>query len=80
MDPLLIIAILSGIALVFIFLLARIALRWALRLAAVAGLLLIVLGGAWWWFKQPTQSETKPRQSSNQSPRQSSSGANANRR
>jgi energy-coupling factor transporter transmembrane protein EcfT len=80
MDPLLIIAILSGIALVFIFVVARIAVRWALRLAAVAALLFIVLGGAWWWFKQPVQSESKSRQTSTQSPRQSSGGANANHR
>ena len=80
MDPTLTLCIIAGIALVFLFIVARIALRWALRLAAVAALLIIVLGGAWWWFKQPAQSETKPRQSSTQSPRQSSSGANANRR
>jgi len=77
MDPIFTICIISGIALVFIFLAARIALRWAIRLAAVAALLLIVLGGAWWWFKQPRQSETRPRQSSTQS---SPRGANANRR
>ena len=74
MDPILTICIVAGIALVFIFLAARAALRWAIRLAAVAALLLIVLGGAWWWFKQPaTQSENKARPTSGR-------GANANRR
>jgi energy-coupling factor transporter transmembrane protein EcfT len=77
MDPILTICIIAGIALVFLFIVARIALRWALRLAAVAALLFIVLGGAWWWFKQPAHSETKPRQSSTQS---SPRSANANRR
>lgn len=80
MDPILTVCIIAGIALVFLFVVARIALRWAIRLAAVAALFLIVLGGAWWWFKQPAQSETKSRQSPTQSPRQSSSGTNANRR
>ena len=74
MDPLLVIAIIGGIALVFLLVAARIALRWALRLAAVGALLLIVLGGAWWWFnKTPTEPEIKPRQTTGRS-------ANSNRR
>jgi hypothetical protein len=74
MDPLLIIAIIGGIALVFILVAARIALRWAIRLAAVGALMLIVLGGAWWWFnKPPTGPENKPRQTNGRS-------ANSNRR
>ena len=74
MDPLLIISIICGIALVFLFLAARIALRWAIRLAAIGALVLIAAGGAWWWFnKSSTEAENKPRQSS-------SRGANSNRR
>ena len=74
MDPLLIIAIICGIALVFHLVAARLALRWVIRLAAIGALVLIVLGGAWWWFNQSSsQSENKPRQSSGR-------GANSNRR
>jgi high-affinity Fe2+/Pb2+ permease len=73
MDPL-VIAIICGIALVFFLVAVRFALRWAIRLVAVAALILIVLGGAWWWFNQSsTESETKPRPST-------SRGANSNRR
>ena len=74
MDPLFIIAIICGIALVFLLFAARIALRWVIRLVAVGALLLIVLGGAWWWFRQSsTQSENKPRPTTGRS-------VNSNRR
>jgi len=42
MDPLFIIAIICGIALVFLLFAVRIALRWTIRLVAAGALLLIV--------------------------------------
>ena len=52
--------VLGLLVLVFV---ARLAIRWAMRLALIGFLLLIVLGGVtWWWFSQPTsQPESKPR-------------------
>jgi energy-coupling factor transporter transmembrane protein EcfT len=75
MDPLLIIAVISGVALVLLVFAARLALRWIVRVILVGVLLLaIVGGGAWWWLNQSSpQSETKPRQTSNRN-------SNSNRR
>jgi energy-coupling factor transporter transmembrane protein EcfT len=62
MDHLFFFSILGGVAVVFLFVIARIALRWAVRFAVVCLLLLMVLGGAaWWWFKPVPQPEPKPR-------------------
>ncbi|HEY8226535.1 MAG TPA: hypothetical protein VIG25_14750 [Pyrinomonadaceae bacterium] len=74
MDPLFIIAIISGIALVFLIFAARLALRWIVRLVLAGVLLLAILGGAaWWWLRQSsTQFETRPRTSNR--------GNNSNRR
>lgn len=75
MDSLLIIAIISGIALVLLVFAARLALRWIVRLILIGVLLLAILGGGtWWWFNQSSrQSENKPRPTSNR-------GSNSNRR
>jgi hypothetical protein len=65
MDHLFLYSILGGIALVFLVVIARVALRWAVRLALVCLLLLVVLGGAaWWWSKSVSQTETKTRPAS----------------
>ncbi len=74
MDPLLIISIIGGVALVFLLFGARLALRWMVRVILLGVLLLTALGGAvWWWLDQrPPQSENKPRQINR--------GANSNRR
>ncbi len=63
MDHLFLFSILGGIALVFLAVIARIALRWALRFAVVVCLLfLVALGGAaWWWSKPGVHPEPKPR-------------------
>jgi energy-coupling factor transporter transmembrane protein EcfT len=65
MDHLFLFSILGGIALVFLVVIARIALRWAVRFAVVCLLLVAVLGcAAWWWFKPGSQTEPKPRPTS----------------
>ena len=65
MDPLFIIAIISGVALVFLIFAARLALRWVVRLVLACVLLLAVLGGAagLWLNHSSGQSENKPRSS-----------------
>lgn len=75
MDPLLIISIICGIALVLFIFLAKIALRWVVRVIIVGVLLLVAIGGvAWWWLNRSgTQPDSKPRQTSTR-------GANSNRR
>jgi energy-coupling factor transporter transmembrane protein EcfT len=75
MDPLLIISIICGVALVFFIFLAKIALRWVVRVIIVGVLLLAAIGGvSWWWLNRSTpQSDSKPRQTSTRS-------ANSNRR
>jgi len=75
MDPLLLIAIISGVALVLLVFAARLALRWIVRLILIGVLLLAILGGGtWWWLNQSSpKSENKPRPSSNR-------GSNSNRR
>lgn len=73
MDPLLIISIVCGIAVVFLLFAARLALRWAVR-AVLLGVLVLtaVGGGVWWWLDQrPPQFDSKPRQTVR--------GANSNR-
>jgi len=61
MDHLFLFSILGGIAFVFLVVMARIALRWAVRLAIVCLLLAAVLGGAaWWWSKSAIHAEPKP--------------------
>jgi energy-coupling factor transporter transmembrane protein EcfT len=67
MDPILIISIVAGIALMLLVFAARIALRWVVRLVIVGLILLLTLGGAaWWWLNQPSrQPDNKPRQTSN---------------
>lgn len=61
MDTTLAYSLLAGIVLVLLFVAARVALRWMVRLAII-GLLLAVLGSAaWLWFKSPRPLESKPR-------------------
>ena len=65
MDHLFLFSILGGIALVFLVVIARIALRWAVRFAVVCLILVAVLGcAAWWWSKPASQTEPKPRPTS----------------
>ena len=68
------IAIIAAVVLLFIFILiARLAVRWAIRVAIV-GLVLIALlgaGGFWWWsnrlidFQTPTRQTPTPRKRAN---------------
>ena len=61
MDTTLLYSVLAGIALVLLFIVARVALRWAFRLAIICLVLLIMLGGAWFWFYEaPRQPQAKP--------------------
>jgi len=62
MDHTFLYSILAGIALVFVIVAARVALRWLVRIALAGILLLFVVGGlAWWWYKGPTRSSADPR-------------------
>lgn len=62
MDHLLLYCLAGGIALVFIVVAARIAVRWVVRIALVGLLLSAVGGAAWWWLNQRNhQPETRPR-------------------
>jgi energy-coupling factor transporter transmembrane protein EcfT len=67
MDPVLVICIVAGIALVLLVFAARIAFRWVIRLVIVGLMLLLALGGlAWWWLNQSSrQPDNKPRPTSN---------------
>ena len=75
MDPLLIICIICGVALVLFIFLAKIALRWIVRVIIVGALLLVAIGGVtWWWLnRSAAQPDSKPRPTSTRS-------ANSNRR
>jgi energy-coupling factor transporter transmembrane protein EcfT len=63
MDTTFLYSVLLGIALVLLFVVARVALRWAFRLAIICLILLIMLGSAAWvsfnYFHR--QREVKPR-------------------
>ncbi len=62
MEISLVYAVVGGIALVLIFFIARLAIRWAIRLIIIGLLLVAALGGvAWWWLSRTTQSDAKPR-------------------
>ncbi len=62
MESSLVYAVVGGIALVLIFFIARLALRWAIRLVIIGLLIVAALGGvAWWWLNRTTQSDAKPR-------------------
>jgi energy-coupling factor transporter transmembrane protein EcfT len=67
MDPVLVICLVAGIALVLLVFAARIALRWVIRLVIAGLMLLLALGGlAWWWLNQSSrQPDNKPRPTSN---------------
>jgi len=64
MDHLFLFSILGGIALVFLVVIARFALRWAVRFVVVCLLLAVLGGAAWLWSRRATQTEPKPRSSS----------------
>lgn len=66
MDNLFLYCIAGGIALVLVFCVTRVAVRWIIRLTAVGLLLLAVIGGvAWWWLSRSTPvRDTKPRPAS----------------
>lgn len=62
MDSTLAYSIAAGIAIVFLFLLAKFALRWFIRLAIVAIVLAVLAGAAWVWLNShTTPPENKPR-------------------
>ena len=62
MDTTLLYSVLAGIAIVLLFIVARVALRWAFRLAIICLVLLIMLAGAWFWFHDsPHQPRANPR-------------------
>jgi energy-coupling factor transporter transmembrane protein EcfT len=62
MEISLVYAVVGGIVLVLIFFIARLAIRWAIRLVIIGLLLVAALGGiGWWWLSRTTQSDTKPR-------------------
>ena len=62
MDSTLVYAVVGGIALVLIFFIARLAIRWAIRLIIIGLLIVAALGGvAWWWLSRTTQSDAQPR-------------------
>ncbi len=64
MEISLVYAVVGGIALLLIFFIARLAIRWAIRLVIIGVLLVAALGGvAWWWLNRTTQSDDKPRSS-----------------
>ena len=62
MDSTLAYSIAGGIALVFLFLLAKFAVRWVIRLAIIAVILAALAGAAWVWFNSSSSpSDKKPR-------------------
>ena len=62
METSLVYAVAGGIALVIIFFIARLAIRWAIRLVIIGLLIVAALGGVgWWWLSRTTQSDAKPR-------------------
>jgi len=68
MDSTLAYSIAAGLGLVFLFLFAKFALRWFIRIVVV-GIILAVLGGATWiWLNySSSRPETKPRPTSTRS-------------
>src|SRR6266540_3728119 len=62
MDSTLVYSIALGIALVFLFFLAKFALRWAVRLAIIVVILAALAGAAWVWLNSSSlPSDKKPR-------------------
>ena len=65
MDSTLIACLVGGIVLVLaVFFVAKLAIRWMVRLLIVALMMVLALGAAaWWWLNQPSrQIDNKPRQ------------------
>ena len=62
MDTTFVYAIVAGVALVLLLFVARVAIRWIIRLVLAGLLLVVVLGGvAWWWFNQSPRQTDSPR-------------------
>ena len=55
--------VVGAITLILLFFIARLALRWIIRLFLIGLILVLALGGAaWWWLSSPApQRENKPR-------------------
>ena len=71
MDSTLAYSIAGGIALVFLFFLAKFALRWAIRLAVIAIILAALAGAAWVWLNSSSSSpDKKPRSTPTRTDRQ----------
>ena len=65
MDSTLTYSLLAGLAIVLLFVIARIALRWIFKLAIILIALVLLIGAAWFWFNQsPHPPESKPRPTS----------------
>ena len=65
MDNSTIYLVVGVITFILLFFVARLALRWIIRLFLIGLILLLALGGAaWWWLNNPAvQRESKPRPS-----------------
>jgi hypothetical protein len=63
MDNTLIYSLVAGVTLVMLFVAARFALRWLLRLAII-GVIILALGGAAWVWLNYSAGKSKPRSSS----------------
>jgi hypothetical protein len=62
MDTTLAYSIAAGIAIVFLFLLAKFAIKWAIRIAIIAVILAVLAGAAWVWLNtSSTPPDNKPR-------------------
>jgi energy-coupling factor transporter transmembrane protein EcfT len=62
MDSTLAYSIAAGIAIVFLFFLAKFALRWFIRISIVAVIIAALIGAAWIWFNSSsTPPDNKPR-------------------
>ena len=63
MDISIVYLVVGGITLILLFFIARLALRWIIRLFLIGLILVLALGGAaWWWLSNPAaQRENRPR-------------------
>jgi len=65
MDNSIVYLVVGVITFILLFFIARLALRWIIRLFLIGLILLLALGGAtWWWLSNPAaQRENRPRPS-----------------
>jgi cell division protein FtsW (lipid II flippase) len=62
MDHTLVYSVVAGITIIFLFFLAKFALRWFIRIAIVVVILLVLAGVAWVYLKSSSSStDNKPR-------------------